>query len=112
MYSKKYILYIQYSTYIPPLRDPTFLGTPDSAFEPYPDLPLAIPLCITPEDVEILSSRLSGAAGPGGTDAVEGVVWGMATQKPCRVKHTSIYLLAISERKTRQAMFYESPSRH
>ena len=59
----------------PPLRDPTFLGTPDGAFEPYLDLPLAIPLCITPEDVEILSSRLSGAAGPGGTDAVDLTNW-------------------------------------
>jgi hypothetical protein len=59
----------------PPLRDPTFLHSPDSAFEPYPELPTAIPICVTPEDVELISSHLSGAAGPGGTDAVDLSNW-------------------------------------
>ena len=32
-------------------------------------------MCITQDDVEAVSSRLSGAAGPGGTDAVELSNW-------------------------------------
>ena len=59
----------------PPLRDPDMLQSIDSGFEPYPALPTAIPICVTPDDVEIISSRLSGAAGPGGTDAVELSNW-------------------------------------
>lgn len=30
-----------------PLRDPTVLNSQDSAFEPYPNLPTAIPICVT-----------------------------------------------------------------
>jgi hypothetical protein len=59
----------------PALRDPTLLNASDTAFEPYPDVPTAIPICVTPDDVELISSRLSGAAGPGGTDAVELCNW-------------------------------------
>ena len=59
----------------PALRDPVDLGTPDNAFEPYPELPTAIPLCITQDDVEVISTRLSGAAGPSGTDAVDLSNW-------------------------------------
>ena len=59
----------------PPLRDPTLLNDTHSAFEPYPALPTAIPLCVTQDDVESICSRLSGAAGPSGTDAVELANW-------------------------------------
>ena len=59
----------------PALRDPVEVGDPNGAFEPYADLPTAIPLCITQDDVEVISSRLSGAAGPGGTDAVDLSNW-------------------------------------
>ena len=60
----------------PPLRDPLYLHSPDSAFEPYPETPTAIPICVlTPDDVELISSRLSGGAGPGGTDAVDLSNW-------------------------------------
>ncbi len=59
----------------PSLRDPTSLGDADGAFEPYPDLPASVPVCVTQDDVEAISSCLSGAAGPGGTDAVELFNW-------------------------------------
>ena len=59
----------------PALRDPTSVGDEDGAFEPYPDLPAPVPVCITQDDVEAISSRLSGAAGPGGTDAVDLANW-------------------------------------
>ena len=59
----------------PALRDPTSVGDADGAFEPYPDLPAPVPVCITQDDVEAVSSRLSGAAGPGGTDAVGLANW-------------------------------------
>lgn len=57
------------------MTEPTVLSQPYSAFEPYTDLPAAIPICVTQDDVEIISSRLSGADGPGGTDAVELSNW-------------------------------------
>jgi hypothetical protein len=59
----------------PALRDPEAVGAADGAFEPYADLPHAVPVCVTQDDVEAISSRLSGAAGPGGTDAVELSNW-------------------------------------
>ena len=59
----------------PDLRDPASVEEADGAFEPYPDLPAPVPVCITQDDVEAISSRLSGAAGPGGTDAVDLANW-------------------------------------
>ncbi|KAI2506075.1 hypothetical protein MHU86_8396 [Fragilaria crotonensis] len=59
----------------PALRDPTSVGEEDGAFEPYPDLPAPIPVCVTQDDVEAISPRLAGAAGPGGTDAVDLANW-------------------------------------
>ncbi|KAI2490418.1 hypothetical protein MHU86_24150 [Fragilaria crotonensis] len=59
----------------PALRDPTSVGNADGAFEPYPDLPAPVPVCVTQDDVEAISSRLAGAAGPGGTDAVDLANW-------------------------------------
>jgi hypothetical protein len=59
----------------PALRDPASVGAEDGAFESYPDLPAPVPVCITQDDVEAISSRLSGAAGPGGTDGVELSNW-------------------------------------
>ncbi len=59
----------------PALRDPSSVGDADGAFEPYPDLPAPVPVCVTQDDVEAVSSRLSGAAGPGGTDAVDLANW-------------------------------------
>jgi hypothetical protein len=59
----------------PALCNPVSVGDADGAFEPYPDLPAPILVCITQDDVEAVSSRLSGAAGPGGTDAVELSNW-------------------------------------
>ncbi|KAI2504762.1 hypothetical protein MHU86_9698 [Fragilaria crotonensis] len=59
----------------PALRDPTSVGEEDGAFEPYSDLPTPIPVCVTQDDVEAISPRLAGAAGPGGTDAVDLANW-------------------------------------
>ena len=59
----------------PALRDPESVGDDDGAFEPYPDLPAPVPVRITQDDVEAISTRLSGAAGPGGTDSVELSNW-------------------------------------
>jgi hypothetical protein len=55
----------------PDLRVPDLEDPDCSAFEPYPDLPDPIPVEITAEDVEQVASRLSGVAGPGGTDAID-----------------------------------------
>ena len=59
----------------PALRDPTTVGHEDGAFEPYPDPPAPVPVCVTQDDVEAISSWLSGAAGPGGTDAIDLANW-------------------------------------
>jgi hypothetical protein len=59
----------------PALRDPSSVGDADGAFEPYPNLPAPVPVCVTQDDVEAVSSRLAGAAGPGGTDAVDLANW-------------------------------------
>ena len=59
----------------PALRDPTSTGDAEGAFEPYPDLPAPVPVCVSQDDVEAISSRLTGAAGPGGTDAVDLANW-------------------------------------
>jgi hypothetical protein len=57
----------------PPMRDPApDLSDPDrGSFEPYEDTPHPLPVAITDEVVENVAARLSGAAGPGGTDAVD-----------------------------------------
>ena len=59
----------------PPLRDPQSVGEQDGAFEPYTQAPLSIPVLITAEFVEKVASRISGAAGPGGVDAVDLQNW-------------------------------------
>ena len=55
----------------PDLREPPSVGTATGAFEPYGAVPMPIPVDITADDVEAVATRLSGAAGPGGTDAVD-----------------------------------------
>ena len=40
----------------PALRDPTLVGEADGAFEPYPDLPAPVPVCVTQDDVEAIAS--------------------------------------------------------
>ena len=52
------------------MRDPAESTIGDSVFETYEATPQAIPLEITAEVVEAVASKLSGAAGRGGTDAV------------------------------------------
>jgi hypothetical protein len=59
----------------PALCDPTLVGEADGAFEPYPDLPAPVSVCVTQDDVEAIASRLAGAAGPVGTDAVDLANW-------------------------------------
>jgi hypothetical protein len=59
----------------PALRNPVTVGEAVGAFEPFPDLPAPILVCITQDNVEAVSSRLSGAAGPGSTDTVELSNW-------------------------------------
>jgi hypothetical protein len=54
----------------PDTRTPDLLDPGCKAFEPYTDAPEVVPLDITVEDVERIASRLSGAGGAGGTDAV------------------------------------------
>jgi hypothetical protein len=57
----------------PAMRDPNpDLSDPDrGSFEPYVGTPHPLPVAITEEVVETVASRLSGAAGPGGTDAID-----------------------------------------
>ncbi len=53
----------------PPLCDP-LIDDDGKAFEPYSSLPDPVPLVIAEETVADTTSRLHGAAGPGGIDAV------------------------------------------
>lgn len=55
----------------PPLRDPASVGSEGGAFEPYDRAPTPVPFVVTADVVEDVASRLSGSAGPGGTDAVK-----------------------------------------
>jgi hypothetical protein len=55
----------------PEMREPPTVGGATGAFEDYDNTPTAMPVTITAETVEKVASRLSGAAGPSGTDAVE-----------------------------------------
>ena len=55
----------------PNLREPSSVGNEAGVFEPYGSVPTSIPVDITAQDVESVASRLSGADGPGGTDAVD-----------------------------------------
>ena len=54
----------------PAMREPKESDIGDRVFESYPATPKAIPIDITAETVEAVASKLSGAAGPGGVDAV------------------------------------------
>jgi hypothetical protein len=57
----------------PKMRDPQpDMTDPDrGSFEPYDEVPEPIPLVISGDVVEQVASRLSGGAGPGGSDAVD-----------------------------------------
>ncbi len=52
-------------TRIPNLEDPNCI-----AFEQYNEVPVAMPMDCTPEDLETLALRMSGSAGPSSFDAV------------------------------------------
>jgi hypothetical protein len=55
----------------PELREPPAVGEKTGAFEPYDSVPTAVPVVITADVVETVAGKLSGAAGPGGVDAVD-----------------------------------------
>ena len=59
----------------PALRDPPSVGEVDGAFERYEETPAIVPVVISNDIVETVASRLSGAAGPGGTDAEDLKGW-------------------------------------
>jgi hypothetical protein len=54
----------------PAMRTPEDEDIGEAVFEEYPNTPTPIPLDITAETVEAVATKMSGAAGPGGTDAV------------------------------------------
>ena len=60
----------------PKLRDPPSVGRADGAFELYPNgAPVFVSAVVTQCVVENMAKRLSGAAGPSGTDAVTLANW-------------------------------------
>ena len=63
------------------------LGQEHGAFKPYPSTPDSIHLSITAEVVEKVAGKLSGAVGPGGTDAMDLanmlLCYGSASEKLC-----------------------------
>ena len=59
----------------PPLRRPDLEAPDCPVFEEYEACPTAIPVEITAEHIEKAALRLSGAAGQGGTDAVDLSNW-------------------------------------
>ena len=60
----------------PPMREPQAIGERGGACEEYEDgVPTTIPLIISSDTIEEVAVKLSGAAGPGGTDAETLKVW-------------------------------------
>ena len=57
------------------MRKPPTLGDLDGVFEPYNSIPKPVPIVLTSDIVEEVASKLSGAAGPGGTDSEELKTW-------------------------------------
>jgi hypothetical protein len=57
------------------MRDPPVEALGTGVFEPYNETPQPVPLDITEDIVEEVASKLSGAAGPGGTDAIALANW-------------------------------------
>mmetsp|Transcript_13843 Transcript_13843/g.30962 ORF Transcript_13843/g.30962 Transcript_13843/m.30962 type:complete len:156 (-) Transcript_13843:258-725(-) len=55
--------------------EPPTLGDPDGVFELYDSIPQPVPIVLTSDIVEEVASKLSGAAGPGGTDSEELKTW-------------------------------------
>ena len=56
--------------HVPPVENPTF-----AAFEGYEDLPETVPLAFTEDDIMWVASKLSGAEGALGAEAVELQKW-------------------------------------
>ena len=54
----------------PPVENPTC-----TAFEEYKDIPKTVPLDFTEDDVTLLASKFSGAAGALGAEAMELCNW-------------------------------------
>ena len=59
----------------PAMHKPPTLGDPDSVFEPYDSVPDAVPDVVTSDINEEVATKLSGAAGPRGTDSEELKTW-------------------------------------
>ena len=60
----------------PPMREPQAIGVRGGAFEEYEDgVPTTIPIRISSDTIEEVAVKLSGAAGPGGTDSETLKAW-------------------------------------
>jgi hypothetical protein len=57
----------------PPLREPSGIGA--ATFKPYVELPDPPPVDVTSATIEKVATRLSGAAGPSGVDAIDMQNW-------------------------------------